>query len=109
MGHYLFPAEPQLNIANASGTEAAFLDLNLSIYNGTVTSIIYDKQEDFDSVNFPFLDGDVPQRPSYGVYIFQLLKQDFRHHKLRKALSKFDRRHNELIKKTSCQSEKKPP
>ena len=23
----------------------------------------------FDIVNFPFLDGDVPQRPSYGVYI----------------------------------------
>ena len=24
----------------------------------------------FDIVNFPFLDGDVPQRPSYGVYTF---------------------------------------
>ena len=23
---------------------------------------------DFDIVNFPFLDGDVPRRPSYGVY-----------------------------------------
>ena len=28
---------------------------------------------DFDSVNFLFLDGDVPRRPSYGVYISQLL------------------------------------
>ena len=26
----------------------------------------------FDIVNFPFLDGDVPQRPSYGVYISHL-------------------------------------
>ena len=26
--------------------------------------------DDFDIVNFPFLDGDVPQRPSYGVYIY---------------------------------------
>ena len=25
-------------------------------------------------VNFPFLDGDVPQRPSYGVYISQLIR-----------------------------------
>ena len=35
---------------------------------------IYDKRDDFDFdiVNFPFLDGDVP-RPSYGVYIFQLI------------------------------------
>ena len=30
------------------------------------------KRDDFnfDIVNFPFLDGDVPQRPSYGVYIY---------------------------------------
>ena len=28
----------------------------------------------FDIVNFPFLDGDVPQRPSYGVYISQLIR-----------------------------------
>ena len=26
---------------------------------------------DFDIVNFPFLDGDVPRRASYGVYISQ--------------------------------------
>ena len=32
---------------------------------------MYDKRDDFDFdiVNFPFLDGDVPRRPSYGVYI----------------------------------------
>ena len=24
-------------------------------------------------VNFPFLDGDIPLRPSYGVYISQLI------------------------------------
>ena len=27
-----------------------------------------------DIVNFPFLDGDVPRRPSYGVYISQLIR-----------------------------------
>ena len=25
---------------------------------------------DFDIVNFPFLDGDIPRSTSYGVYIF---------------------------------------
>ena len=25
-------------------------------------------------VNFPFLDGDVPRRPSYGLYISQLIR-----------------------------------
>ena len=29
---------------------------------------------DFNIVNFPFLDGDVPPSPSYGVYILQLIR-----------------------------------
>ena len=33
---------------------------------------MYDKR-DFDIVNFNFLDGDVPRRTSYGVYISQLI------------------------------------
>ena len=65
---------------------------------------------DFDKVNFPFLDGDVPRRASYGVFISQLirfarfcnhladlnernkcltakfLKQGYRYHKLRKNI-----------------------
>ena len=28
----------------------------------------------FDIVKFPFLDGDVPRSPSYGVYISQLIR-----------------------------------
>ena len=67
---------------------------------------------DFDIVNFPFFDGDVLRRTSYGVYISQLicfarassnvsdfncrnkaltanlLKQGYRNHRLRKAFSK---------------------
>ena len=71
MVHRIYPAELQLNKANASDTEPAFLDLNLSIHNNIVSPKIYDKRDDFnfDIVNFPFLDGGVPQRPSYGVYI----------------------------------------
>ena len=62
MVHRVYPAELQLNKANASDTEAAFLDLNLSIYNDIVSTKIYDKRDDFnfDIVNFQFLDGDVP-------------------------------------------------
>ena len=29
---------------------------------------------DFEIVNFPFIDGDVPRSPSYGVYISQLIR-----------------------------------
>ena len=71
MVHRIYPAELQLNKANASGTEAAVLDSNVSIHNDTVSTKIYDKRDDFDFdiVNFPFLEGDVTRRPSYGVYI----------------------------------------
>ena len=69
MVHRIYPDELQLNKADASDAEAAFLDLNLSIHNDTVSTKIYDERDDFnfDIVNFPFI--DVPQRPSYGVYI----------------------------------------
>ena len=121
----IYPSELQLNKANASDTEAAFLDLHLSISNGIVSTKIYDKHDDFDFeiVNFPFLDGDVPRSTSYGVYISQLirfarassyvtdfntrnklltqklLKQGYRYHKLRKTFSKFYRRYFDLISK----------
>ena len=52
------------------------MDLHLSISNGFVSSKSYDKRDDFDFdiLNFPFLDGDVPRRPAYGVYISQLIR-----------------------------------
>ena len=123
MVNQIYPSELQWNKANTSDTEATFLDLHLSISNGFVSSKIYDKRDDFDIVNFPFLDGDVPRCPSYGVYICQLirfarvcshvedfnarnncfttklLKQGYRYHKLRKAFTKFYRRHYALISK----------
>ena len=53
-----------------------FLDSHLSISNSSVLSKINDKRDpfDFEIVNFPFLDGDVLRRPSYGVYISQLIR-----------------------------------
>ena len=107
----IYPSELQLNKANTSDTEAPFLHLHLSISNGFVSSKIYDKRDDFDFdiVNFPYLDGDVPRRPSNGVYISQLIRfarvcshvddfntrnkcltaklltQGYRYHKLRQA------------------------
>ena len=76
MVNQIYPPELQLNKANTPDTEAPFLDLHLSISNGFVSSKIYVKRDHFyfDKVNFPFLDGDVPRRPSYGVYISQLIR-----------------------------------
>ena len=121
----IYPPECQLNKANSSDTKAAFLDLHLSIVDGFVSCKIYDKRDDFDFeiVNFPFLDGDVPRATSYGVYISQLIRfarvsshvtdfntrnklltakllnRGYRYHKLRKAFSKFYRRHSDLVSK----------
>ena len=89
------------------------MNFHLSVSNGFVSFNIYDKRDDFDFdiVNFPFLDGDVPRSTSYGVYISQLvpfarvsihvadfnarnksltaklLQQGYRYHKLRKTFS----------------------
>ena len=48
----------------------------MSITNGIVSSKLYDKQDDFnfEILNFPIFDGDVPRSPSYGVYISQLIR-----------------------------------
>ena len=119
----IYPSELQLNKANTSDIEAAFLDLHLSISTDIVSTKIYDKRDDsdFEIVNFPSLDGDVPRSTSYGVYISQLirfsrassyvadfntrnklltqklLKQAYRYHKLHKTISKFYRRYYDLI------------
>ena len=71
----IYPSELQLNKANTSVTEAAFLDLHLSISNDIVSTKINDKRDDFyfEIVNFSFLDCDVYRSTSYGVYISQLI------------------------------------
>ena len=76
MVSHIYASELQLHKANTSDTEAAILDLHLSISNDIVSSKNYDKRDDFDFVivNFPFLDGDVPRSTSNGVYISQLIR-----------------------------------
>ena len=66
MVNRIYPSELQLNKANVSDAEASFLDLHLYISDGFVKTKIYDKRDDFDFdiVNFPFLDGDVPRSAS---------------------------------------------
>ena len=63
----IYATELRLNKASSSDTGDPFLDLNLSITNGIVSFKSYDKRDDFnfEIVNFPFLDGDVPRSLSY--------------------------------------------
>ena len=50
MVNQIYPPELQLNKANTSDTEAPFLDLHLSISNGSVSFKIYDKRDGFDLI-----------------------------------------------------------
>ena len=65
----IYPSELQLNKAISSDTETAFFDLHLSISNDIVSTKFYERRDDFDFeiINFPFLDGDIPPSTSYGV------------------------------------------
>ena len=76
MVNQIYPPELQLKKLILQIPRPPFLDLHLSISNGFVSSKIYDKCDDFDFdiVKFPFLDGDIPRRPSYGVYMSQLIR-----------------------------------
>ena len=101
------------------------MDLHLCTSDGFAKAKIYDNRDDFDFdiVNFQFLDGDVPRSTSYGIYISQifrfigvschvddfntrnkvltakLLRQGYRYYKIRKAFSKFYRRHFDIVSK----------
>ena len=58
----IYPAAMHLNKANTPNTEAPFLELNLSILDGFVSSHIFEKHDNFDFniVRFPLSDGDFP-------------------------------------------------
>ena len=71
MVNQIYPSELQFNKANTSDTEAAFLDLHLSISYESVLAKIYDKRDHFD---FEIANGDVPRSTSYGVYISQFIR-----------------------------------
>ena len=101
------------------------MDLNIKVIGSDIHTSVYDKRDDFGFpiVNFPWLSGDVPRLPSYGIYISQLVRfarcctsvldfhsknlqitsklltQGYRYHKLRKTFGKFFRSYSELLSK----------
>ena len=114
--------EHQLNKANTSDKETFFLDLNIKVIGSDVHTSVYDKRDDFGFliVNCPWMSGDVPRLPSYGVYISQLVRfarcctsvsdfhsknlqitsklltQGCRKYKLRKTCGKFVRSYSDI-------------
>ena len=101
-------------IYTSDNKEISFLDLNRKVIGSDVPTSVCNRRHDFGFpiVNFPWLSGDVPRLPSYGVYISQfvrftrcctsvsdfhskslqitsiLLTKGYRHNKLRKTFGK---------------------
>ena len=72
----IYPAELQLNKANTLDKETSYLDLNINVLGSDIHTSVYDKSDDFrfPIFNFPWLSGDVPRHPSYGIYISPLVR-----------------------------------
>jgi hypothetical protein len=54
---------------------ALYFNLHLEIDSeGRLRTTLYDKRNDFNIVNFPFICCNIPAAPAYGVYISQMIR-----------------------------------
>ena len=72
----MYPTELILVPDDYNGLSAPFLDLQLVVKNGVVSSSIFDKRDafDFKIINFPTLTGNIPLKSSYGVFTCELVR-----------------------------------
>ena len=72
----IYPKELVLVPDDSDGLSTPFLDLQLTITNGIISTSIYDKRDNFDFpiVNFPHLCGNIPNKSSYGVFIGEAVR-----------------------------------
>ena len=108
-----------------SNSRISYLDISISICNNKYVTEVYDKRENFNFniVNYPYMCSNIPAKPTYGVYVSQLvrisricdnyvsfvkrhqlltkrlIKQGFWYSKLSVSFKKFSRRHSMLFNK----------
>ena len=72
----IYPSELELKKTTESQGECSYLDLNIKIINSKFTTDLYDKREafNFNIVNYPHMDSNIPLKPAYGVFISQLIR-----------------------------------
>ncbi len=72
----IYPKELVLVPADNNDCAAPFLDLQLLITEGVISTSIYDKRDafDFPIVNFPHLSGNIPNKSAYGTFICELVR-----------------------------------
>lgn len=72
----IYPKELILVPDDSDGLSTPFLDLQLVVKDGVVSTSIYDKRDafDFKIINFPTLTGNIPMKSSYGVFICEAVR-----------------------------------
>ena len=65
-----------LKQSTESDSTLSYLDVSISICHGQFVTEVYDKRDNFNFniVNYPFIGSNIPARPTYGVYISQLIR-----------------------------------
>ena len=127
----IYPKELTVSETTESTSVASYLDL---LFNrdksNNITTKLYDKRDGFHIVNFPFMSGNIPSAPAYGVYashlircarccsnysdflsrhralVARLLSQGYKVNHLSNTFKKFYGRHTDLVgqyKKNVCQ------
>ena len=71
MVNHIYPTEHQLNNANVSDTEVSCL-IYIYLYRMVLLRLkfLINGINDFDIVNFPFVDGEIPRSTSFSTYSF---------------------------------------
>jgi hypothetical protein len=122
--HLIYPDEIEIKETAESDKSASYLYILFNIdSNRRLTTLLYDKRDDFDFAidNFPFLCSNIPLSPAYGVYIPQLIRyaracfanedfskqdklltkklllQGYNESRLKSSFRKFYRRNNDLV------------
>ena len=74
----IYPSELELKETTMASNEVCYLDTRMKHEDGrTLCHIsVYDKRNDFNFqiVNFPYIDSNIPANPAYGVHISQLVR-----------------------------------
>ena len=65
----IYSEELELKETTGSNTTYSFLDLLLFNDDGELKCGVYDKRDDFNIVNYPFMDSNIAISPAYSVYV----------------------------------------
>ena len=72
----MYPREMVISKTNISPSVCSYLDLLISVYKGKFKINLFDKRDDykFKVFSYPYLDGNIPETLSYGIFISQLIR-----------------------------------